>query len=76
MFTLVRGLPLCTKVAKICRKLPMIVLMDYQNTRCKHMLIKKWQEAFDLLVSSKVIYSKISGFKDSLEAVIYQEKIG
>jgi hypothetical protein len=40
------------------------------------MEIKKWQEAFDLLVSSKVIYSKISGFKDSLEAVIYQEKIG
>ena len=38
--------------------------------------VKKWSEALDLLLSSKVIYQKVSGFKDSLEAVVYQEKIG
>ena len=38
--------------------------------------VKKWAEALDLLLSSKVIYQKISSFKDSLEAVVYQEKIG
>ena len=37
---------------------------------------QKWQEALDLLLSSKVIYQKIASYKDSLEAVIYQEKIG
>ena len=33
--------------------------------------VKKWAEALDLLLSSKVIYQKISSFKDSLEAVVY-----
>lgn len=40
------------------------------------MEIEKYQEALDLLMKSKVIYSKISEFKDSLEAVIYDERIG
>lgn len=35
-----------------------------------------WQEALDSLLRSKVIYQKLSEHKDSLEAVIYQEKIG
>jgi hypothetical protein len=38
--------------------------------------VKKWQEALDLLLSAKVIYQKIASFKDSLEAVVYEEKIG
>ena len=33
--------------------------------------VKKWAGALDLLLSSKVIYQKISSFKDSLEAVVY-----
>ena len=37
---------------------------------------KKWQEALDKLLSSKVIYQKIMQYKDSIEAVSYQEKIG
>ena len=40
-----------------------------------HMEKENWQEALDLLMNSKVIYSKICSFKDSLEAVIYQERI-
>ena len=40
------------------------------------MEIEQYQEALDLLMKSKVIYSKISEFKDSLEAVIYDERIG
>jgi len=36
-----------------------------------HMEKENWQEALDLLMNSKVIYSKICSFKDSLEAVIY-----
>jgi len=35
-----------------------------------------WQEALDALLRAKLIYQKISEFKDSLEAVIYIEKIG
>ena len=38
--------------------------------------IEKWQEALDLLLRAKVIYQKISSYRDSLEAVIYQERIG
>ena len=34
-----------------------------------------WKEALDLLMNAKVIYAKICSFKDSLEAVIYQERI-
>ena len=40
------------------------------------MEVEKWQEALDNLMRAKVIYQKVSQFKDSLEAVIYQEKIG
>ena len=39
------------------------------------MEVEKWQEALDLLLRSKIIYQKIGSFKDSLEAVIYQERI-
>ena len=36
----------------------------------------QYERALDLLITSKVIYQKISQFKDSLEAVIYNERIG
>lgn len=36
---------------------------------------ERWQEALDLLISSKVLYQNIASLKDSIEAVIYQEKI-
>ena len=36
----------------------------------------QYEQALDLLITSKVIYQKISQFKDSLEAVIYDERIG
>lgn len=36
---------------------------------------KKWQEALDSLLNSKIILQKIQAFKDTLEAVIYQEKL-
>lgn len=38
--------------------------------------VKKWEEALDLLLRAKVIYQNISQMKDSIEAVIYKEKIG
>jgi hypothetical protein len=31
----------------------------------------QWQEALDAMIRSKLIYTKISDYKDSLEAVIY-----
>lgn len=37
---------------------------------------QKWQEALDSLLMAKVIIQKVQGFKDTLEAVIYQEKLG
>ena len=37
--------------------------------------VKKWQEALDLLLRAKVIYQNISKVKDSIEAVIYKERI-
>lgn len=37
--------------------------------------IKKWAEALDKLLNSKAIYQKIMQFRDSIEAVIYHEKI-
>jgi len=37
---------------------------------------KKWKEALELLVKAKVIYQNISKLKDSIEAVIYKERIG
>ena len=36
---------------------------------------KQWQEALDKLLNSKAIYQKIMQYRDSIEAVIYQEKI-
>jgi len=38
--------------------------------------VKKFQEALDILMRAKLIYSKVATYKDSIEAVIYQEKIG
>lgn len=38
--------------------------------------VKKWEEALDKLLNSKAIYQKIMQYRDSIEAVIYQEKIG
>lgn len=36
---------------------------------------KKHQEALDCLIKSKIIYEKIAEYKDTIEAVIYQEKV-
>lgn len=36
---------------------------------------KQWQEALDKLLNSKALYQKIMEYRDSIEAVIYQEKI-
>jgi len=37
--------------------------------------VKDYQKALDNLLRAKIIYEKISQFKDSLEAIIYKEKI-
>ena len=37
--------------------------------------VNKWAEALDELVRAKAIYQKIAGYRDQIEAVIYQEKI-
>lgn len=37
--------------------------------------VKDYQSALDNLLRSKIIYEKISQYKDSLEAIIYKEKI-
>ena len=36
--------------------------------------IKQYDEALDNLLRAKIIYEKISAYKDSLEAIIYKEK--
>jgi hypothetical protein len=36
---------------------------------------KQYEEALELLVKTKVIYEKMSHFKDTLEAIIYREKV-
>jgi len=36
---------------------------------------KKYQEALDNLVKTKIIYEKIAKYKDTLEAIIYKEKV-
>ena len=36
---------------------------------------KDYKNAFDNLLRSKIIYEKISQYKDTLEAIIYKEKI-
>ena len=38
------------------------------------MEIKDYQSALDNLLKSKIIYEKMSQYKDSLEAIIYKEK--
>ena len=38
--------------------------------------VKDYQNALDNLLKAKIIYEKISQYKDSLEAIIYKEKIG
>lgn len=38
--------------------------------------VKDYQSALDNLLRAKIIYEKISQYKDSLEAIIYKEKIG
>lgn len=37
--------------------------------------IKDYKNAFDNLLRSKIIYEKIAQYKDTLEAIIYKEKI-
>ena len=37
---------------------------------------RDFELALDLLIKSKIIYEKISEFKDTLEEIIYKEKIG
>lgn len=39
------------------------------------MEIKDFQNALDNLIKSKIIYEKTSQYKDSLEAIIYKEKV-
>lgn len=39
------------------------------------MEIKDFKSAMDNLLKSKIIYEKISQYKDSLEAIIYKEKV-
>lgn len=36
---------------------------------------KDFQSALDNLLKSKIIYEKISQYKDSLEAIIYKERV-
>lgn len=36
---------------------------------------EKWQDALDDMLTSKLIYTKVSSYKDSLEGAIYLEKI-
>jgi molybdopterin-biosynthesis enzyme MoeA-like protein len=40
------------------------------------MEMKDYKGALDNLLKSKIIYEKISTYKDSLEAIIYKEKVG
>jgi hypothetical protein len=37
--------------------------------------VKDYKSALDNLLKAKIIYEKILQFKDSLEAIIYKEKI-
>jgi len=37
--------------------------------------VKDFKSALDNLLKSKIIYEKISQYKDSLEAIIYRERI-
>lgn len=37
---------------------------------------KEYKKALDNLLRSKIIYQKISQLKDTLEEIIYKEKVG
>lgn len=37
--------------------------------------IKDYKQALDNLLIAKIIYEKIAQFKDTLEAIIYREKV-
>ena len=39
------------------------------------MEVKQYNEALDNLLKAKIIYEKIAQYKDTLEAVIYTEKV-
>jgi len=36
---------------------------------------KKFKDALDCLIKSRIVYEKIQAYKDTIEAVIYQEKV-
>lgn len=38
------------------------------------MEIKDFKNALDYLLKTKIIYDKISNYKDTLEAIIYKER--
>lgn len=40
------------------------------------MEIRDYKTALDNLLRSKIIYEKIAQYKDTLEAIIYKEKVG
>lgn len=37
--------------------------------------LKQYADALDNLVKSKIIYEKIAQYRDTLEAIIYKEKV-
>ncbi len=39
------------------------------------MEVKDYKSALDNLIRTKIIYEKISGYKDTLEAIIYRERV-
>ena len=40
------------------------------------MEVKDYKSALDNLLKAKIIYEKMAQYKDTLEAVIYTEKVG
>jgi hypothetical protein len=40
------------------------------------MEIKKWESALNKLLQARTIFTQVLKYKDSIEAVIYQEKLG
>jgi hypothetical protein len=40
------------------------------------MEVKDFKGALDNLIKTKIIYEKIAQYKDTLEAIIYKEKVG
>jgi hypothetical protein len=39
------------------------------------MEVKDYKNALDNLLKTKIIYEKIANFKDTLEAIIYKERV-